>query len=112
MPPSFSYDATLSHLPTMDTISQSLHSYLVKLAYEGATHEQEHQMEHLLALLYPEDEQAVVSYYGLFGEPRLSLNEIAHKRGESQEQTMSVIDNCIRKLAVTPEWQMINPMQI
>ena len=89
MPPSFSYDATLSRPPTMDTISQSLHSYLVKLAYEGATHEQEHQMEHLLALLYPEDEQAVVCYYGLFGEPRLSLNEIAHKRGESQEQTMS-----------------------
>ena len=91
----------------MDALSQSLHSYLVKVAYEGATHEQEHQLEHLLALLYPEDEQALVSYYGLFGEPRLSLNEIAKKRDESPEKTMETIDKCIRKIAVTPEWQMI-----
>ena len=91
----------------MDILSKSLHSYLVSLAYEGATHEQEHQMEHLLALLYPEDEQAVVSYYGLFDEPRLSLDEIAKKRGESSEQTMAAIDRSIRKLAVTPEWQQI-----
>ena len=91
----------------MDALSQSLHSYLVKMAYEGATHEQEHQMEHLLALLFPEDEQAVVSYYGLFDEPRLSLDEIAKKRGESPEQTMEAIDRSIRKLAVTPEWQQV-----
>ena len=96
----------------MDALSQALHSFLVKMAYEGATHEQEHQMEHLLALLNPEDEQAIVSYYGLFDEPRLSLEEIARKRGETQEQTMAVIDKCIRKLAVTPEWQMINPKQV
>lgn len=92
----------------MDALSQSLHSYLVALAYEGATHEQEHQLEHLLALLYPEDEQAVVSYYGLFGHERLALADIARERQESPEQTMAVIDRCIRKLAVTPEWQMIN----
>jgi hypothetical protein len=91
----------------MDTLSQSLHSYLVKLAYDGATHEQEHELEHLLALLLPEDEQALVSYYGLFDEPRLSLNEIARKRGEAPEETMAAIDRCIRKLAVTPEWQQV-----
>ncbi len=91
----------------MDPISQSLHSYLVKLAYEGATHEQEHQMEHLLALLLPEDEQMLVSYYGLFDEPRLSLDEIAAKRGERPDETLAMIDKCIRKLAVTPEWQLI-----
>jgi hypothetical protein len=77
------------------------------MGYEGVTHEQEHQMEHLLALLYPEDEQALVSYYGLFDAPRLSLDEIAKKRGETPEQTMEVIDLSVRKLAVTPEWQMI-----
>ena len=91
----------------MDEISKALHSYLVKLSYEGATHEQEHQLEHLLVLLYPEDEQALVSYYGLFDEPRLSLNEIAGKRGESPEDTMAAIDRLVRKLAITPEWQQI-----
>ncbi len=91
----------------MDALSKSLHSYLVTLAYEGATHEQEHQMEHLLALLYPEDEQALISYYGLFGQPRLALDEIAKKRGESPENTMAAIDRSIRKLAVTPEWESL-----
>ena len=98
---------TLSRPKYMDALSQSLHSYLVGLAYDGASHEQEHQMEHLLALLFPEDEQAVVSYYGLFGAPRLSLDEIAKKRGESPEETLAAIDKCIRKLAVTPEWEQI-----
>jgi hypothetical protein len=91
----------------MDALSQSLHSYLVTLAYQGGTHEQEHQLEHLLALLYPEDEQALISYYGLFGQPRLALQEIARKRGESPEQTMAAIDKSIRKIAVTPEWEQV-----
>ena len=91
----------------MDTLSQSLHSFLVTMAYEGAAHEQEHQMEHLLALLDPHDEQALISYYGLFGEPRLALDEIARSRRESPELTMALIDNSIRKLAVTPEWQLM-----
>ena len=91
----------------MDQLSQSLHSFLVTIAYEGTTHEREHQMEHLLALLFPEDEEAVLHYYGLFGHERLSLQQIADERGEQPEDTMAVIDKCIRKLAVTPEWQMI-----
>ncbi|MBQ9672740.1 MAG: histidinol dehydrogenase [Prevotella sp.] len=95
----------------MDELSNSLHKYLVMMAYEGATHEQEHQMEHLLALLDPQDEQAIVSYYGLFDEPRLSLGEIAAKRKEQVEQTLATIDKCIRKLAVTPEWQLIKEKQ-
>ena len=95
----------------MDKLSKTLHTYLVKVAYEGATHEQEHQLEHLLALLMPEDEQAVVSYYGLFDEPRLSLDEIAHQRGETPEDTMEAIDRCIRKIAVTPEWQEIDKLR-
>ena len=95
----------------MDALSHSLHSYLVTLAYQGATHEQEHQMQHLLALLLPEDEQALVSYYGLFGTPRLSLAEIAKARHEAPEDTMAAIDRCIRKIAVTPEWQMIREQQ-
>lgn len=89
----------------MDPLSQSLHTFLVRMAYEGAAHEQEHQMEHLLALLEPADGQALVSYYGLFDEPRLALNEIAKARGETDEQTMAQIDRSIRKIAVTPEWE-------
>ncbi len=91
----------------MDPITHPLHAYLVALGYEGATHEQEHQMEHLLALLDPHDEQALVSYYGLFDEPRLSLQEIATARRQTPEAVMAAIDHSLRRLAVTPEWQQV-----
>ncbi len=91
----------------MDSLSHPLHSFLVKMAYEGVTHEQEHQMEHLTALLMPDDEEALLHYYGLFGHERLSLDQIACERKETPEQTLLGIEKSIRKLAVTPEWQMI-----
>ena len=37
----------------------------------------------------------------------MSLDEIAHSRGMSAEDRMAAIDRCIRRIAVTPEWQMI-----
>ena len=91
----------------MDELTKPLNTYLVTMGYEGLTHEQEHQMEHLLALLPPADEQTVVSYYGLFDEPRLSLAEIAARRGEQPYETLAAIDRLLRRLAVSPEWQMM-----
>jgi len=67
----------------------------------------EHYLEHLLYLLPPEEEEAVTHYYGLFGSQRLSLQEIAAELELSQEDAMERIDQCVRKLAVTPEWQMM-----
>ena len=96
----------------MDVLTKELQTYLVRMAYEGSTHEQEHQMEHLVALLEPADEEAVIHYFGLFGEVRLSLDEIAKTCNEAPEQTMAVIDKCLRKLAITPEWQMIKTKTI
>ncbi|MBQ9260527.1 MAG: hypothetical protein IJ185_00255 [Prevotella sp.] len=46
-------------------------------------------------------------YYGLFGSVRKSLQEIAAELELSQEDAMERIDQCVRKLAVTPEWQMM-----
>jgi len=91
----------------MDPITNTLHSHLVKMAYEGATREQEHQMQHLMALLEPEDEESILHYYGLLGYERLSLDEIAAMRGESPEETMTAIDRLVRKIAITPEWQSV-----
>ena len=67
----------------------------------------EHDLEHLLYLLPPEEEEAVTHYYGLFGSERKSLQEIAKELELSQEDALARIDQCIRKLAVTPEWQML-----
>ena len=93
----------------MDNLSRSLHSFLVRIGISptSITPQMEHYVEHLLYLLPPEEEEAVSHYYGLFGCERKSLQEIAKELDSSQEETMERIDNCIRKLAVTPEWQML-----
>ena len=71
------------------------------------TPQMEHYLEHLLYLLPPEEEEAVTHYYGLFGSERKSLQEIAKELEQSQEDALARIDQCVRKLAITPEWQML-----
>ena len=95
-------------MPT-DNLSRELHSYLVRIGLnpESLSPRMEHYLEHLLYLLPPEEEEAVEHYYGLFGCQRKSLQEIAGELKLTQEDAMAKIDQCIRKLAVTPEWQML-----
>ena len=95
-------------MPT-DNLTQELHSYLVHVGINptSITPQMEHYLEHLLYLLPPEDEEAVTHYYGRFGCERKSLQEIAKELKMSQEDAMARIDQCVRKLAVTPEWQML-----
>ena len=93
----------------MDAFTRSLHSFLVYIGLNPMSidPQMEHYLEHLLYLLPPEDEEAVVHYYGLFGAERKSLQAIAKELNMSQEAAMEHIDQCIRKLAITPEWQML-----
>ena len=97
----------------MDDLTRSLHSFLVHIGLhpESITPKMEHYLEHLLSLLPPEDEEAVAHDEGLFGAERKSLQEIAKVLELSEESAMERIDQCIRKLAVTPEWQMIKQIQ-
>ena len=93
----------------MDKLTQSLHSFLVRIGMTpgSISPQMEHYLEHLLYLLPPEEEEAVTHYYGLFGTQRYSLQEIAAELHLSQEDSMERIDQCVRKLAITPEWQMM-----
>ena len=93
----------------MDQVTRSLHSFLVRVGLNPTylSPQTEHYLEHLLYLLPPEEEEAVEHYYGLFGCERESLQEIAKELEMSQEDAMARIDQCVRKLAVTPEWQML-----
>ena len=95
-------------MPT-DNLSRELHSFLVYIGLNpmSITPQMEHYLEHLLYLLPPEEEEAVTHYYGLFGSERKSLQEIAKELGQSQEDALARIDQCVRKLAITPEWQML-----
>ena len=95
-------------MPT-DNLSRELHSFLVYIGLNpmSITPQMEHYLEHLLYLLPPEEEEAVTHYYGLFGSERKSLQEIAKELELSQEDALARIDQCVRKLAITPEWQML-----
>ena len=95
-------------MPT-DNLSRELHSFLVYIGLNpmSITPQMEHYLEHLLYLLPPEEEEAVTHYYGLFGSERKSLQEIAKELEQSQEDALARIDQCVRKLAITPEWQML-----
>lgn len=93
----------------MDKLTKELNTVLVEMGLNpsGIAHEKVHRMEHLLDLLSPDDSLAVTQYYGLFATPRLSLHELASAHGLSDEDMMAAIDVCVRRIAVSPEWQMI-----
>ena len=95
-------------MPT-DNLTKELHSYLVRIGINptSVTPQMEHYLEHLVCLLEPDDEEALLHYFGILGHEQLALDEIARSNHLSPEAMMERIDNCLRKLAVTPEWQMI-----
>ena len=93
----------------MDTISEELHSFLIRLGKEpdGVSEKVEHYIMHLIRIIPPDDEKALKDYYGLFGNPVKSLCDIAHERKLSEETMRKIMETSLRKIAVSPEWQMI-----
>ena len=93
----------------MDALTKELQSFLVRLSYDPdlVSHQTEHYLEHLFHLLPVDDEEAVLHYFGVLGHEQTALDELAQERGLSPETMMSKIDESLRKLAVTPEWQML-----
>lgn len=93
----------------MDGLTKDFQSFLVRLHYapESVSHKTEHYLEHLFRLLEPDDEEAVLHYFGVLGHEQKALEELAGERQLTQEKMIERIDNCLRRLAVTPEWQVI-----
>ena len=93
----------------MDKLSDELNRFLVNLgkAPERIDKKTTHHMEHIISLLTTENETVLKEYYGLFGVKRYTTEEIARIHGLSPEDVENIIKNGVRKLAVTPEWQMV-----
>lgn len=93
----------------MDALSNELHEFLLRLGKDpsSVSHKVSHYMEHLLHLLQADDEESLMHHYGLFGHELLPVEVIANERGISIETLLTTIHSCLRRLAVTPEWQMI-----
>ena len=66
----------------MDNLTKEIHSFLIDMRYspEKTSDKMRHYMEHLLRLLAPADEEAILHYYGILGHEQLSLAEIARNR--------------------------------
>lgn len=96
----------------MDIISQELQEFLIRLGKdpECADEKTVHYVKHILHLLSTDDEFAIEMYYGLFGIETHPLDDIASRRSLSTAQMMSVIEAALRKLAITPEWQMVKQL--
>lgn len=93
----------------MDGLTKELQSFLVRMHYapDCVSSKTAHYMEHLFRLLETDDEEAVLHYFGILGHEQKSLEEIARERVMTQEKAIELIDKCLHRLAVTPEWQII-----
>ncbi len=93
----------------MDQLTKELERWLVKMGLnpEEMTHKEEHAIKDLLSLLPKDIAVAIKEYFGLFGKERIGLKEIAKRFHLEEEKMMALIDSSLRRLAVTPEWQLL-----
>lgn len=93
----------------MDELSIELHTFLIHLGREPncVSKQAEHYIEHMLHLLPTEREKTLQTFYGIFHREQLTLKQIAHAKGISEEILAKDIAHDLRKIAITPEWQMV-----
>lgn len=93
----------------MDELSIELHAFLIRLGREPncVSHQVEHYIEHMLHLLPVDNEKTLQAFYGICNHEQVTLKKLAEEKNISDETLAATIAHDIRKLAVTPEWQMV-----
>lgn len=93
----------------MDSVSEELHNFLIRLGQhpDCVSEKIEHYIKHLIRIIPVADEKALKDYYGLFGNPVKPLCDVAHDYKVSEDTILKIIETNLRKIAVSPEWQMI-----
>lgn len=96
----------------MDALSDELHHFLRRLGErpEQVGDKLQGYVRALLRLLTPADEQLVMRHYGLFGCTAESAEQLASQYNTDAETVRQVLAQCLRKIAVTPEWQSVKPL--
>lgn len=96
----------------MDALSQELQDFLIRLGKEPecVSEKTKHYIKHIMHLVYAADEDMLQQYYGLFGNDVKTLEDIAHERHVSCETMQKIIEADLRKMAVSPEWQMVKQL--
>jgi hypothetical protein len=96
----------------MDTLSQDLSNFLMRMHLQPSSVNEriEHFMKHLIYLLPDQDVRLVSAFYGINDCQLTSADVLAEKNGCTVLELQQRIEHDIRRLAVTPEWQMIKQL--
>ena len=96
----------------MDALSEELQDFLIRLGKEPQCVSEKvgHYIKHIMHLVYADDEDMLQQYYGLFGNDVMPLEDIARERHVSNETMLKIIEANLRKMAVSPEWQMVKQL--
>lgn len=96
----------------MDALSEELQDFHIRLGKEPqcVSEKVEHYIKHIMHLVYADDEDMLQQYYGLFGNDVMPLEDIARERHVSNETMLKIIEANLRKMAVSPEWQMVKQL--
>ncbi len=93
----------------MDKYTQQLHDYLELMSRSALLVKDgdRRNMRALLTLLGPQDQQIIEARYGLFGTQRQTADELARRYALQPEDLEQTVAKALRRLAITPEWQML-----
>jgi DNA-directed RNA polymerase sigma subunit (sigma70/sigma32) len=93
----------------MDAYTRQVHNYL-KLMTKSALLVSEldkANIDILITMLGELDKEIICEYYGLFGTPQKTTAAIAEKHRVKPEVITEIVEKDLRKIAITPEWQMM-----
>lgn len=93
----------------MDKLSACLNNFL-RLAHSSAllvSDGDKANIDVLLTMLGQVDKEILEAYYGLLGTPVMSPSLIAEKYGVTEAAIEEIVAKDIRRLSITPEWQMV-----
>uniref|UniRef100_A0AB33JQG7 Uncharacterized protein n=5 Tax=unclassified Prevotella TaxID=2638335 RepID=A0AB33JQG7_9BACT len=93
----------------IDAVGAELHAFLIQLGKnpDCVSHKTAHYVEHILHLLNIDDEEILLHFYGLFNHRQETLKALADERKMPMEELAAQIASHLRRLAITPEWQMV-----
>lgn len=93
----------------MDKYAQQLNDYLELMSRSALliSEGDRRNMRVLLTMLGPIDEQILEARYGLFGQERTPVDDIARRYRLTPDSLADIIAKDLRRLAITPEWQML-----
>ena len=98
----------------MDRLTHEFHSFLVAMHMkpELVNDKISHFMHHLMSLLTNDESEMLTRYYGILGSEQQGLKDIAREKHMSEDAALEKINNSLRRIAITPEWQSLRNMTL